>query len=83
LKLTKLEKKKKKKKKKEMSAPPIQLFFDSNGRSIDANEFYNGFGNNMDHQAQDEFNSFNQQVNSTMKWATVASVGKLIEMFES
>ena len=69
-----------------MSTPPIQLFFYRNGRLINEKEFYNGFGsfgNNMDHQAQDIFNSFNQQVNSAMKWATVASVGKLIEMFES
>ncbi len=72
--------------KKAMSTPPIQLFFDRNGRLVNEKEFYNGlglFGNNMDHQAQDEFDSFNRQVNSAMKWATVASVGKLIEMFES
>jgi hypothetical protein len=78
LKPTKLEKKKK-----EMSPPPTQFVFDNNGRIIGIEESHNGFGNNMDDQAQDVFNSFNQQVNSTMKWATVASVGKLIEMFES
>ncbi len=66
-----------------MSPPPIQFVFDNNGRIIGTKESHNGFGNNMDDQAQDVFNSFNQQVNSTMKWATVASVGKLIEMFES
>ena len=66
-----------------MSPPPTQFVFDNNGRIIGIKESHNGFGNNMDDQAQDVFNSFNQQVNSTMKWATVASVGKLIEMFES
>ena len=29
------------------------------------------------------FKSFNDGVNSTMKWATLASLGKLLEMFES
>ena len=37
----------------------------------------------MDGEAQNEFKNFNDGVSSAMKWATIASIGKLFEVFES
>ena len=66
------------------SLPPVQFFVDSHGHLIDAKESdsYSGFSN-MDGEAQNEFKNFNDGVSSAMKWATIASIGKLFEVFES
>lgn len=68
--------------------PPIQSVFDSHGHLIGAKDSqvdsygYGGFSN-TDSEAQNEFKNFNDGVSSTMKWVTIASVGKLVEVFES
>lgn len=68
------------------SLPPIQFVFDSHGHLIGAKDSqvdsYGGFSN-MDDEAQNVFKNFNDGVSSTMKWATIASIGKLFEVFES
>ena len=68
------------------SLPPIQFVFDSHGHLIGAKDSqvdsYGGFSN-MDNEAQNVFKNFNDGVSSTMKWATIASIGKLFEVFES
>ena len=68
------------------SLPPIQFVFDSHGHLIGAKDSqvdsYGGFSN-TDNEAQNVFKNFNDGVSSTMKWATIASIGKLFEVFES
>ena len=75
-----------------MSLPPIQHVLDRNGCLVQAKESqvhsyrgfsYPGFGNMKMEEAQNAFKSFNDVVSSTMKWATIASLGKPLEMFES
>ena len=68
------------------SLPPNQFVFYSHGHVIGAKDSqvdsYGGFSN-MNNEAQNVFKNFNDGVSSTMKWATIASIGKLFEVFES
>lgn len=64
-----------------MRSPPFDqwIIFDKNGNMVFEGRSPPSFSNDMDDQAQKIFQNFNQGVNSTMKWATIASVGKPIE----
>lgn len=68
-----------------MSSPSFQFVTDANGNLVIQGSPPSFSGGSMEDQANDVFTTFNEGVNSTMRWATISSLGKQIKRlkFES